>query len=83
MPKNKKIIDLIFMDNKKNDLHLKGDYLARIKTWTNWVDEVNDDRLTETMTHVEEIGEINNLGYFLQYYLERRINQIMTTEKDA
>jgi len=80
MSKDKKLIDLIYLEKNKVEPQLNADYQSRIKTYLNWVyKRQNDDQIIELLEEQTEFFMIDNL---LRTFIRKRLDWVMTSIKD-
>jgi len=82
MAREKKLIDLIYLDEGINESQLKTEYQARISTWEKWSQHRQDDDLTLVNTFVTEQAEYYSVSAFLTTFLRKRLDWIFQSISD-
>jgi len=80
--RNKKVVDLIYLDDNKSDAQLQAEYQSRIDTWLDWLDvKQNDEKLIQE-AHIEEQSEFYLVGNVLKHFIGRRLDWILNSVTD-
>ncbi len=77
----KKLVDLIYLDNKRLEYDLKTDYWTRINFWLEWINITSEKQLTQDIL-IEEQSEYLVLKHFLKNFLARRLEWIFDSVGD-
>ncbi|MCP4297591.1 MAG: hypothetical protein GY786_18490 [Proteobacteria bacterium] len=82
MKNNKKVVDLIYLEDKKSDTELKADYNARIQTWLNWLEAKLDNERNIEDSFIEEQTEYFMISNLLKNFIKSRLDWILDTVED-
>ncbi len=82
MKKNKKVVDLIYLEDRKSDTELKADYNARIQTWLNWLEAKLDSERNVEDSFIEEQTEYFMISNLLKNFIKSRLDWILDTIKE-
>ena len=79
---NKKVVDLIYLDDNKSESQLKREYQSRINTWIDWLDVKQNDEKQIQEAHIEEQSEFYMVSSVLKHFIGRRLDWILNSVKD-
>ena len=74
----KKLVDLIYLDQKKQIADLENEYRARIAVWTEWMDR-KLDKIVDEDIYIEEQSEYFMANNFLRNFLIKRFEWILNS----
>ncbi len=81
MKKNKKLVDLIYLDTSKLESDLKRDHQVKVDFWLDWINQMME-RLVDEDIYIEEQIEYFMVNNFLKSFLIRRFHWIRETITD-
>ena len=83
MPKDKKLVDLIYLEKNILEFQLKAEYQTRIATWFDWLSKRQNDDLVIEDSYIEEQTEYLIIENLLDKFLNKRLKWILSSVKES